>query len=424
MQRFESNESVTSSGSGRLRVLHLTSVPFKREEGVSRCITEIAANMPDVDSHLAADHPVGEMFAGHHTIRRATPGRLATSRRALRDIVNEVEPDVVHLHGGVLVSSLALSPALRGRTVVATIYQLLPVPWREIGARQFLDAHRSAVRPSRIAASAIAGKPLTRRLLTKGGISVLCTPDPRVAEAFGDYGPLVTVRGGATVSEHRATWSDSPTVGFAGRAEPGRGVENLVEAVDMLRSEIPGIRLRLVLLPGPASEQWKVEFGSRPYVDLSVGVSGDLAEELARCQVVSLPFRIPAAITPPLVAAEAMSVGAPVIANGLSCISPLLVDNVNGMVAADRSSKALAEALRRALANRDTWLRLSEGARRTIEVEWSWAGAANATRDAYELALGPVFLRSTTARPAPIRSLAPRVPQFAETTKVPQAAAT
>jgi alpha-maltose-1-phosphate synthase len=417
LPRSESKKSASPPGARRLRVLHLTSVPFKREEGVSRCITEIASNMPDVDSHLGADRPVGEMFVGHHTIRRATPGRLITSRHALHDIVNEVQPDIVHLHGGVLVSSLALSPALRGRTVVATIYQLLPVPWREIGARQFFDAHRSAVKPLRIAASAIAGKPLTRRLLTNGGIAVVCTPDPRVAEAFGDYGPLVTVRGGATLSAHRATWSDTPTVGFGGRAEPGRGVEDLVDAVDMLRSEIPGIRLRLVLLPGPASEKWKVEFGTRPYIDLSVGVSVDLAQELSRCQVVSLPFRIPATITPPLVAAEAMSVGAPVIANGLSCISPLLVDNVNGMVAADRSSKALADALRRALADRATWTRLSEGARRTIGSDWSWSGAARATRDAYELALGPVFLPNTSTQPTLLNPVSSRIPQFAESGK-------
>jgi alpha-maltose-1-phosphate synthase len=274
----------------RLRVLHLTTVPFRMEEGVSRSICELATNLPNVESHLAADQPTGEMFAGHHVLPRATPFRLITDR-ALEDAVKRVDPDVIHIHGGVLVSSLALSPALKNRTVVATIYQLLPTPWHEIGARQALDAHRSAVKPSRIIASAIAGKPLTRYLLKNRRISVICTPDPRVEAAFGNYGRIVIAQGGATVSPFHTTWSDTPTVGFAGRAEPGRGVENLVEAVEMLRGELPGIRLRLVLLPGPAAARWTATYGSYPFVDLSVGVCDDLAKELSRCQVVALPFR-------------------------------------------------------------------------------------------------------------------------------------
>ncbi len=179
-------------------------------------------------------------------------------------------------------------------------------------------------------------------------------------------------------------------MGFAGRAEPGRGVENLVEAVEMLRHEIPDLTLRLVLLPGPAAERWTASYGSRSYIDLTVGVCEDLTEELAKCQVVALPFRIPATITPPLVAAEAMSVGAPVVANNLSCISPFLVDDVNGMLAANRTSSALADALQRSLVDRQTWTRLSEAARRTVDTEWSWAAASQSTREAYDLVLDNV----------------------------------
>ncbi len=166
--------------SPRLRVLHLTTVPFRREEGVSRAICELATNLPNVESHLAADRPTGDMFTGHHVLAHATPGRVVTGHE-LHRVVDSVDPDIVHIHGGVLVSTLALSRALRNRTVVATIYQLLPTPWKEMGPRQILDAHRSAVKPSRILASAIAGKPLTRYLLRQGRIAAVCTPDPRVA---------------------------------------------------------------------------------------------------------------------------------------------------------------------------------------------------------------------------------------------------
>lgn len=374
----------------RLRVLHLATVPFRAEEGVSRAMTALAEHLPAetegaVESHLAADRPDGDAFAGHHLLTHWQPGRLLTGR-ALHRLMAEADPQLVHLHGGILAPSLALSRALQRLPVVATVYQLLPVPRHELGFHQLGDARRSSLRPARIAASAVAGLPLARRLLALGGIEAVCTPDPRVGEALRRYGPVLMARGGASPSPLTAVWADPPTIGFAGRAEPGRGVEELIAAVALLRQEIPGIRLRLLLLPGPAAERWRESHGHDPRIELSIGVRR-LDAELARCQVVALPFRIPATITPPLVAAEAMSMGVPVVATPLSCITPLIRSGVNGVLARDMSPAALADALRSALADRATWTRLSDGARRTIADDWSWAGAAAVTGEAYAIAL-------------------------------------
>jgi alpha-maltose-1-phosphate synthase len=382
-------------------VLHLTSVPFRPEEGVSRAVIALAANLgSDVENHLGAADPVGEEFDGLHRLPHWKPGRLLASG-ALDEVVRSVDPDIVHLHGGILISSLALSPSLRNRTVVATIYQLLPVPWSELGPRNLRDARRSSLRLGRIAASAMFGLRLTRRLLRTGRIASICTPDPRVAAALGDCGPVTMARGGASISHRRASWSDSPVVGFAGRAEPGRGVEALIAAVRLVRVEMPTLRLRLLLLPGPAAERWQKIYGNEPGLELAVGIQGDLAEQLAACQVVALPFRIPATITPPLVAAEAMAVGVPVVANDLSCISPLVRSDVNGMLAADATTEALADALRRVLCDRETWERLSDGALRTIANEWSWQGAAEATRRSYAVA-ATRSVSAALASPAPV----------------------
>lgn len=369
-----------------LRVVHLATVPFRPEEGVSRAVTSLAGLMPGVESHLIADKPVGSEFSGHHRLRDWNPAKVLVGRQ-LESVIGSLEPDVVHLHGGILASSLALSSALRRVPVVATVYQLLPVPRAELGLHQFFDARRSSIRPGRIAASALAGLPLARRLLRRGAIEVVCTPDPRVAASLDRYGPVFMVRGGATVSTRHAQWSPSPIVGFAGRAEQGRGVEELIEAVGLLKNDFPGIKLRLMLLPGPAAQRWAATYGQESHIELSVGVKADLSAELALCSVVALPFRIPATITPPLVAAEAMAVGVPVVANSLSCITPLISDGCNGMLSADPSAASLAVAIGRVLKDRATWESLSAGARRTIATDWSWARAADATASAYRAAI-------------------------------------
>ena len=371
----------------RLRVLHLVSVPFRPEEGVSRAATEIAIHTAtNVESHLAADQPVGDAFVGLHRLVRWKPWPMMVGRE-LRQLIDRVEPDLVHLHGGIVVSALALAPASRRVPVVASIYQLLPVPLRELGVQHFGDARRSAVRPTRIAASKVVGGPLTRQFLADGTISVVCTPDPRVAAYLRASGPVVSVQGGASPSTLNARWADQPTIGFAGRAERGRGVEELIAGFEVLRRDMPHVRLRLMLLPGPAATEWIAQYAGNPNIELSVGVHPSLDRELAGCQLVALPFRIPATITPPLVAAQAMSVGVPVVATALSCMTPLVRSGFNGMLTPSINPNDLADAFRAVLRDKTSWEELSVGARTTIETEWNWATAASATERAYSIAL-------------------------------------
>jgi glycosyltransferase involved in cell wall biosynthesis len=121
-------------------------------------------------------------------------------------------------------------------------------------------------------------------------------------------------------------------------------------------------------------------------VDVRVGTATDLDEVLAGAQVAALPFRMDATITPALVAAEAMAVGLPVVASDVPCLNSLVRDGHNGRVVAPRDPRAIADAALDVLSSEERWRTLSEAARRTIEDDWHWDGAAGVVHDAYRYA--------------------------------------
>ena len=124
----------------------------------------------------------------------------------------------------------------------------------------------------------------------------------------------------------------------------------------------------------------------RPDIEVRIG-EVSLEDELAECHVVALPFRRSMTITPPLVAAETMAVGVPVVATSVPCMSSLVEDGVTGRVVAPGDPAALAGAIRWIVEDRHRWEQMSAAARFTIATQWSWSAAATAVDDAYEHAL-------------------------------------
>ena len=96
------------------------------------------------------------------------------------------------------------------------------------------------------------------------------------------------------------------------------------------------------------------------------------------------PFRIDATITPTLSAAEALSVGVPVVASDVGCLAPLIRPGRNGELVPVGDVAALAAAVVRVLADQARWEQLSQGAIDSIANDWSWDGAAAVTAALYE----------------------------------------
>jgi glycosyltransferase involved in cell wall biosynthesis len=369
------------------RVLHVETVRFSATEGISRACRELARELEHVESFLVATRDPGEAldeFAAVRVITGWPP--LVPLRGEFSGVLRELAPDIVHLHGGTLAPAMAYARSLEPYPVVATCYAPASMPGALVLTPSGLREHRINVSPARVAASATGGLALSRRALRTRRVRAICTPDARVAATFADDGPVVRATGGGRATRHRAAWNKAPTVVFAGLAQTGRGVDDLIDAFPDVLRRVPTARLRLLLLPGGAAERWRARLAGTPWADVHVGAVPDLDVELARCQVAAFPFRWSLTLTPALAAAQAMAVGLPLVASDVDCLAPLVEEGVNGFTAPPRRPAALASALVAALRDADTWEHLSRGARKTIESRWSWRDAAEATKHAYDIA--------------------------------------
>jgi glycosyltransferase involved in cell wall biosynthesis len=370
-----------------MRVLHVPFVGWNPADGVARSCLELAAAMPAVESHLVCDRAPGESasaFAAHHVISGWTPIMPLTP--AFKRLVQRLDPDVVHLHGGELAPAFAYAPALAGRAVVASCYGIARAPHGFTLSAANLREHRANVSPVRLVAAKFGVLALSRRALRTGRVAAVATADARVEAAFAEAGPVVRIQGAARVSPMQARWSDDPVVVFAGRAQSGRGVDDLIAAFERVRLALPRARLRLLLLPGAGAAGWQAALEGKSWADVRLGALDDLDAQFAECQLAAFPFRWSVTLTPALAAAEAMAAGLPVVATTVECLSPLIEHGVNGALVAPEEPTALAEAIVTILTSPERWQPQSEAARKTIEESWAWPDAARDVQELYRTA--------------------------------------
>lgn len=181
------------------------------------------------------------------------------------------------------------------------------------------------------------------------------TPNPRVATIAN---PVVlpqsvpAVRNGALVT-------------FLGRIEQGKGVFDLIEAVNEVRATIPTIRLECA---GDGDIEGALRHvavrGIRANVHFPGWISTRRREELlARATVFVLPSHAEGL---PMSLLEAMAAGCPVIATDVGGIPDIVSDGVNGLLVPAGDRDALALALHRLLIDRELAARLGGAARETI----------------------------------------------------------
>jgi glycosyltransferase involved in cell wall biosynthesis len=160
-----------------------------------------------------------------------------------------------------------------------------------------------------------------------------------------------------------------PYVLFAGRLSPEKGVAELVAAADGMPLVVAG--------DGPLRDRVPGALGFLPRHDLE-----PLYE---RCAVVACPsYREGFGVA----CAEAMAHGKPVVASAVGGLRDLVVDGETGLLVPPGDVKALRDALRRLLDDRELRRRLGAAARERAVEQLGWETATRSTLEAYEQVAG------------------------------------
>lgn len=357
--------------SGKPRVLHICS--DTNIGGAGRYVLTLLAQ-PDIAERFdtAVACPEGDLAAA---LRRAGipvilyPGAdTSFSWQALRSLMGHIRtwrPQIAHTHG-----SLAgrVAAGLTGVRVIYTKHGLAAAEEQSIQIRSAGSlAKRAAVRlfADRIVAVSEAVK---RALVAQGA----------------DPGRVRVIPGGVDLKPYEAAGPLVTGVAASlGRLQYEKGFDLLVQAMAQLQGEA-----RLLLGgPGPLAEalaQQVKELGLEETVDL-VGFVSDVPAFLSRSGLFVLASRSEGL---GLVLVEAMAAGRPVVATRVGGISEVVVDGETGLLVPPEVPSALAEAIRRLLADRDLAARMGEAGRRRAQELFSAGRMAEQTAALYTELLG------------------------------------
>ncbi|GGQ73701.1 glycosyltransferase family 4 protein [Couchioplanes azureus] len=371
------------------RVAHVIS-EFSAKEAMGRTVTEMAHRVAG-EHHLVTTHAIDgqDAFAGVHELGGALETFPLGRSDTLREALDKIRPDLVHLHAGALGPFLGLLPVLRPYRKLLTAYAwpTLPSPgaWRRASVAEM---RASNVLRARVLVSTVLPVPLAAAALRRSGMTTVLTPDPRVADRLGRRRGLRVVRftSGAPADPRRARFdAERPTIVFAGRAETVRGLDTLLAAFGRVRAAVPGARLRLLLIPRPELPRILARAGAAgDAIEVVTEPVPDLLAELSAAQVGTWPFKFDYTTSPPAMAlVEAMAVGLPVVGTDVACVRAVLDHGVNGLSVPPGDAPALADALVTLLRDEQTWRRYATAGLESATQRMGWERVAETTAEAY-----------------------------------------
>ncbi len=369
-----------------MRIVHVIA-EFSGHEAMGRTIVETVRRVPGDHALITTTAHDGtddffEVVELAGAVESFPIGRAA----ALDGALARLQPDLVHLHGGALSPLFAVRTAITWYPHLLTMYAwpVLPSPQRLLAGGVRAALQSNVLRP-RVAVTSVLPAAVVRRALR--GTKVVLTPDPRV-EAKLQGLDVRRLGSGGPVDPRRAVWADTaPVVLFAGRAESVRGIDTLLECFPAVLRSVPSARLRLLLIPRPELPvllERAMAAGMGASLEVVTDPVPDLLGEMAKAQVGAWPFKYDYTTSPPaMAAAEALSVGLPVVATDVACLQAVVSNGINGSVVPASDPGSLAAAIVHLLREPDLWSKYASAGPQWVAERLSWQGMADTTAAAY-----------------------------------------
>jgi glycosyltransferase involved in cell wall biosynthesis len=168
--------------------------------------------------------------------------------------------------------------------------------------------------------------------------------------------------------------------------QPRKGLIHLVEAMSIVRTQVPDAKLKLigkVLTPDYAEKvrQRIVELDLQDSVEMVGFVSDDeLRAAFTDCSIFTL---CSVEESSPVAIAEAMTLGKPVVATAVGGVPDLVAEGTSGYLVNFGDVDAIADRLTRLLGDRELRARMGAAARARAEREFRPSAAAEKTMAVY-----------------------------------------
>lgn len=276
----------------------------------------------------------------------------------------------------------------RGRPLVASTEVLIEkqmLALRRFGDAAVVDIHDDAILQNDalgIETSAEQAAALrTRMRLNREGFRWLVAPSAPFAEllALDPARVIVASNGTDTHTVRPAPWPETPAVAFISGAAPRRGIEQLIEAIRIVRGRLPETRLHLWLAAtGDESaaylEALKASVAGETWVEIGQTAYADLGAALGRATAICIP-------TPahpywdsvaPVKLFDSLAVGRPIVTTPRKETAALVHGLGAGLIADGDDAEALAEPLAELLGDPAGAQAMGAQARTAAERDYDW----------------------------------------------------
>ena len=291
-----------------------------------------------------------------------------------RQVIGELEPDVVHGQG---IGSTPFTATRVDRPCVITVHGLAHVEAKlaalgvarvalmELMVRSILARAQVVISTSDYDARALEG-------MVKGiRISI---PNPVAPEFFVD--PI---------------WNDAPpSLLYAGVVLERKNLTGLIHAFAGVKSRIPDARLVLV---GPVFDQAYAAKLPPLVASLGLGEAVDLRGFVENAELIQLLRQCTALVlfsneeTSPTIIAQAMSVGKPVVASDVGGISEMIQDGTNGYLVASGDERAMTDRMIEVLSQPGLQRKMGQRSQEIARVRYEPQEVARRTLTAYRKAI-------------------------------------